>query len=109
MSLSCVAFGWERCVLLRFALCDGCRGTPFPIWASSQVFAATAGPFSLRMIIRETARLEDYGAQFGRAPTPIVVEVHEWKAGTRHRILQERDRRSWRKAMLAAQMEKSAD
>jgi hypothetical protein len=61
------------------------------------------------MIIRETARLEDYGAQFGRAPTPIVVEVHERKAGARHRILQERDRRSCRKAMLAAQMEKSAD
>ena len=39
----------------------------------------------------------------------MIVEVHERKAGLRHRILEERDRRRRRKAMLAAQMQKSAD
>jgi hypothetical protein len=35
--------------------------------------------------------------------------MHKRKTGTGHRILQERDRRRPRQAMLAAQMEKSAD
>jgi len=35
--------------------------------------------------------------------------VHKRKAGPGHRILQERDRRRRRQAMLAAQMQKSAD
>jgi len=35
--------------------------------------------------------------------------VHKRKAGTGHRILQERDRRRPRQAMLAAQMQKGAD
>src|SRR5205814_9812881 len=53
--------------------------------------------------------LEDYGAQLGDAAATSVVEVHKRKAGPGHRILQKRDRRCPRQAMLAAQMQKSAD
>ena len=95
--------------MLRFDLWRRRCNTLFADLGEEPGLRGDGGSLSFRVIMRETARLEDYGAQFGRAPTPIVVEVHEWKAGTRHRILQERDRRSWRKAMLAAQMEKSAD
>jgi hypothetical protein len=61
------------------------------------------------MIVGETAGLEDYGAQLGCAAATSVVELHKREAGPRHRILQERDRRCFRQAMLAAQMQKSAD
>ena len=57
----------------------------------------------------ETTRLEDYGTQLGNAAATSVVEVHKRKAGPRHRILQERDRRCRRQAMLATEMQKSAD
>src|SRR5205814_4869970 len=53
--------------------------------------------------------LEDYGAQLGDAAATSVVEVHKRKAGPGHRILQKRDRRCPRQAMLAAQMQKCAD
>jgi hypothetical protein len=66
-------------------------------------------PFSLGVIMSETAGLEDYGAQFGEAAATSVVEVDEREAGSGHRILQERDRRCRRQAILAAQMQKSAD
>ena len=66
-------------------------------------------PLLLRMIVGETAGFEDYGAQLGDAAATRVVEVHKRKAGPGHRILQERDRRCPRQAMLAAQMQKSAD
>ncbi|MGA8612629.1 MAG: hypothetical protein WB760_13065 [Xanthobacteraceae bacterium] len=59
--------------------------------------------------MRETARLENDGAQFGDDAATIVVEVHKREAGAGHRILQERDRRRRRQAMLAAQMQESAD
>src|SRR4029077_12563391 len=55
------------------------------------------------------AGLEDDGAQFRDAAATTVVEVHKRKAGRGHRILQQRDRRCPRQAMLAAQMQKSAD
>jgi hypothetical protein len=61
------------------------------------------------MILGETAGLKDDGAQFGDAAATGVVEVYERKPGPGHRILQERDRRCPRQAMLAAQMQKSAD
>jgi hypothetical protein len=61
------------------------------------------------MVVGETAGLEDYGAQLGDATATRVVEVHKRKAGPGHRILQERDRRRPRQAMLAAQKQKSAD
>jgi len=66
-------------------------------------------PLLLRMIFGEAAGLEDYGAQLGDAAATGVVEVHERKAGPGHRILQERNRRCPREAMLAAQMQKSTD
>jgi hypothetical protein len=61
------------------------------------------------MIFGKAASLEDYGAQLGDAVATRVVEVHKRKAGPGHRILQERDRRRSGQAMLAAQMQKSAD
>src|SRR5437764_4660289 len=61
------------------------------------------------MILGETAGLYDDGAQLGDATATGVVEVYERKAGPGHRILQQRDRRCPRQAMLAAQMQKSAD
>src|SRR5947209_13149515 len=61
------------------------------------------------MILGETTGLEDYGAQLGDTAATRVVEVHKRKAGPGHRILQERDRRCSWQAMLAAQMQKSAD
>src|SRR5207253_10743816 len=63
----------------------------------------------LRMIAGETAGLEDYGTQLGDVAATRVIKVHERKAGPGHRILQERDRRCTRQAMLAAQMQNSAD
>jgi hypothetical protein len=61
------------------------------------------------MIMGETAGLENYGTQLGGAAATSVVEVHQRKAGPGRRILQERDRWCRRQAMLAAQMQKSAD
>ena len=61
------------------------------------------------MIVGETTGLEDYGAQLGDAVATRVVKMHKREAGSGHRILQERDRRCPRQAMLAAQMQKSAD
>jgi hypothetical protein len=43
------------------------------------------------------------------AAATSVVEVHKRKAGPGHRILQERDRRCRRHAMLTAQVQKSAN
>src|SRR6516165_12187762 len=64
-------------------------------------------PRLLRMIMGETAGLENYGTQLGGAGATSVVEVHKRKAGPRHHILQESNRRCRRQAMLAAQMQKS--
>src|SRR6516164_7552257 len=66
-------------------------------------------PLSLRMIMSKTAGLEDYRAQFGDAAAANVVEVDKRKARAGHRILRERDRRCRWQAMLAPEMQKSAD
>ena len=63
----------------------------------------------LRVIISKTAGREDYGAQLGDVAATTVVEVHKRKAGPGHGILQERDRRCLRQAMLTAQMQNGAD
>src|SRR5207237_9840592 len=47
--------------------------------------------------------------RLGCAAATSDVELHKREAGPRHGILQERDRRPPRQAMLAAQMQKSAD
>jgi hypothetical protein len=60
-------------------------------------------------MISKTAGREDYGAQLGDAAATTVVEVHKRKAGPGHGILQERDRRCLRQAMLTAQMQNGAD
>jgi hypothetical protein len=70
--------------------------------------AGSGGPLLPRMIVSETAGLEDYGAQPGAAVATSVVEMHKRNAGPGHRILKERDRRCRRQAMLAAQMQESA-
>jgi hypothetical protein len=64
---------------------------------------------SLRIVMGEAAGLQNDGAQLGDAAAAPVVEMHKRKSGPGHRILQERDRRRCRQAMLAAQMQKSAD
>ena len=61
------------------------------------------------MIVAETAGLEDYRAQLGDVAATRVIKVHERKAGPGHRILEERDRRCPRQAMIAAQMQKSTN
>jgi alpha-D-ribose 1-methylphosphonate 5-triphosphate synthase subunit PhnG len=57
----------------------------------------------------EPARLDDDGAQLGDAAATMIVKVNKGKARAGHRILEERDHRRRWKAMLAAQMQKSAD
>jgi hypothetical protein len=64
---------------------------------------------SLRTIVCETTGLEDYVAQFGDGAATSVVEVNKRKTGPGHRILQKREHRRRRQAMLAAQMQKSTD
>jgi hypothetical protein len=66
-------------------------------------------PLLLRMIVGETAGLENDGAQLGDAAATPVIKVHKRKARPWHRILQERDRWCRRQAMLAAEMQKCAD
>ena len=66
-------------------------------------------PLALCIVIGETAGLADYGAQLGDVAATPVVEVHKRKTGPGHGILQERDCRCPWQAMLAAQMQKSAD
>jgi hypothetical protein len=59
-------------------------------------------PLSLGIVTGEAAGLDDYGAQLGDAAATSVVEVHKRKARPGHRILQKRDRRCRRQAMLSA-------
>ena len=96
-------------VLSRFGRCRRCCGPFFLDLGEQQRLHCDGGSLCFRMIMRDTTRLEDYRAKFGDAAATIIVEVHERKAGAGHRILQERDHRFCRKAILAAQMEKSAD
>ena len=72
-------------------------------------FGRGSRPLLLRVIISKTAGRQDYGAQLGDAAATTVVEVHKRKAGPGHGILQERDRRCLRQAMLTAQMQNGAD
>jgi hypothetical protein len=64
---------------------------------------------SLRTVVCETTGLEDYGAQLGDAAATSIVEVNKRKTGPGHRILQKREHRRRRQAMLAAQMQKSTN
>jgi hypothetical protein len=66
-------------------------------------------PLSLRIVMGKPAGPKDYGAQLGGTAAMGVVEMHERKAEPGHRILQERDHRRRRQAMLAAQMQESTD
>src|SRR5262249_40014667 len=66
-------------------------------------------PVSFRIVMSEAASLEDHGAQFGGAAATCVVEVDKRKAGPWHCVLQKRDHRRRRQAMLAAKMQEGAD
>src|ERR1700719_419059 len=86
------------------------RGGPFFLDLGEEPGLNRGGrPLLLRMVLSKAAGLEDYGAQLGDAAATRVVEVHKRKAGPGHGILQERDRRCLRQAMLAAQMQNGAD
>jgi len=91
-------FDWGRCpgssfldLIEQLGLGRGCR------------------PLSLRIVMGEAAGLEDNEAQFGGAATTRVFEVDKRKAGPGHSVLQERDHRRRRQAMLAAKMQQGAD
>ena len=66
-------------------------------------------PLSLYIVMGEMAGLDDKGAQLGNTAAASVIEVDKRKAGPGHRILQEGDRRCRWQAMLAPEMQKSAD
>jgi len=108
-SLGGEVLGDERCVRRR--LRDICRRrASFFVDLGEQPGLNRGGrTLLLRMIVGETAGLEDYGAQLGDAAATRVIKLHKRKTGPGHRILQERDRRCPRQAMLAAQMQKSTD
>jgi hypothetical protein len=108
-SLGGEAFGGERLVWRRVRHIGRLGGSFFLDLGEQPGLDRGGRPLLLRMIVRETASLEDYGAQLGDAAATCVVEMHKPKAGPGHRILQQRDRRRPRQAMLAAQMQKSAD
>jgi hypothetical protein len=107
--LSGEAVAGERFACRRFL--DICcrRGSFFLDLGEQPGRHRSSDALSLRVIVREIARLEDDGAQLGGAAATIVVEVYERKPGPRHRILQESDHWCGRQAVLAAQMQESAD
>jgi hypothetical protein len=107
-SLGGESFRGEWPVRRRFP--DTCGGGTFcPDLGEQPVLNRGGCPLSLHIVTGETAGLDDYGAQLGDAAATSVVEVHKRKARPGHRILQERDRGCRRQAMLAAQLQKSAD
>src|SRR5271156_1503541 len=108
-SLGGEAFGGERLVRRRFPDIRRPRGSFFLDLGEQRGLNRGGCPLSLRIVTGETAGPDDYGAQLGDTAATSVVEVHKRKAGPGHRILQERDRRCRRQAMLAAQMQKSTD
>src|SRR5246127_3751885 len=99
------ASGDEPCVRRRIRDIRRRRGSFFLDLSEQRHPRHVGRPLLLRMIVGKTASLEDYGAQLGDAAATGVVEVHKRKAGPGHRILQERDCRYRRQAMLAAQMQ----
>jgi hypothetical protein len=103
------AFGVERLVRRGFHRIRRRRGSFFRDLGEQPSLNRSVRPLSLRIVMGETTGLEDYGAQLGDAAATTVVEVHKRKSGSGHCVLQERDRRCRRQAMLAAQMQKSAD
>jgi hypothetical protein len=107
-SLGGEAFGGEWLVRSRFPEIRRRRGSFFLDLGEQPDLNGGGCLLSVRIVMGETAGLEDYRAQLNDAAAASVVEVHKWKAGPGHRILQERDRLSCRQAMLAAQMQESA-
>ena len=96
------AFGDEWLVRRRCSGIRGRRGSLFLDLGEQPTLDRGGRPRSLRIVMGETAGLEDYGAQLGDAAATRVVEMHKRKARTRHRILQECDHRCHRQTMRAA-------
>jgi hypothetical protein len=109
ISLGGEAFGGERLFQRRVRAIRRRRASFFLDLGEEPSLNRSVRPLSLRVVIGQTAGLEDDGAQLGDAPATTVVEMDKRKAGAGHRILQEHDRRCRLQAMLAAQMQKSAD
>jgi hypothetical protein len=107
-SLGGEAFEGEWLVGRRFPDISRRRGLFFLDLGEQSGLDRGGGPLSLHIVMGERAGLEDDGAQLGGAAATSVVEVHKRKAGPGHRILQGRDRRCRRHAMLTAQVQKSA-
>jgi hypothetical protein len=108
-SLGGEAFGDERCVRRRIRDIRRRRASFFLDLGEQPTLKRNGRALLLRMIVGETAGLEDYGAQLSDAAATRIIKAHKRKAGPGHGILQERDCRCPRQAMLAAQMQKSAD
>jgi predicted nucleic acid-binding protein len=96
------AFGDEWLVRRRCSDIRCRRGSLFLDLGEQPGLDRGGRPRSLRIVMGETAGLENYGAQLGDAAATSVVEMHKRKARPRHRILQECDRRCHRQTMLAA-------
>jgi hypothetical protein len=80
-SLGGEAFGDERCVRRRIRDIRRRRGSFF-LDLSEQPHPCHIGhPLLLRMIVGETAGLEDDGTQLGDAPATGVVELHKRRPG----------------------------
>jgi predicted nucleic acid-binding protein len=96
------AFGDERLVRRRCSDIRSGLGSLFLDLSEQPGLDRGGRSRSLRIVMGETAGLENYGAQLGDAAATSVVEMHKRKAKPRHRILQECDRRCHRQTMLAA-------
>src|SRR6516162_3547736 len=85
-SLGCEAFGSERLVRRRVHGIRRRRSLLLDL-GEQPGLDRRCRPLSLRMIMSETAGLEDYGAQLIDVAATSVVEVDKRKAGSGHRIL----------------------
>jgi hypothetical protein len=88
-SLGGEAFGGERLVRRRFRDIRRRRVSFFLDLGEQPGLDLSGRPVLLRMILGETAGLENDGAQLGNAGATRVVEVHKRKAWHGHRILEE--------------------
>ena len=108
-SLGGEAFGGDRLVRHRLFDVSCRRGSSFLDLIKQPGLGRRRSPLSFRIVMGEAAGFEDNGAQLGGAAATLVVEVDKRKAGPGHRILQQRDRRCRRQAMLTAQVQESAN
>src|ERR1700747_3101458 len=80
------AFGGEWLVLWRFPGIPWRRGAFFRDLGEQPGLDRGTGPLLLRLIVGETAGLEDDRAQLAYAAATSVVEMHKRKARSGHRL-----------------------